>query len=92
MAELISSLNNVFFTGKISGQYNHSNPIGVAKEVVKTLTDDACIFMFAHNQSGLRLVYGYVYSYRRYGVVYVEQFSMSTVRVDINNGEYILRG
>ena len=90
MAELIPKLNNVFFTGVITGNHNHSQPIEVAKEVVNTLPNDVCVFMFAHEQSGVRFVYGYVYSYRRYGVVFINQFSMGTRRIDINNGEYTL--
>ena len=90
MAELVPNINKIFFTGEIMGNYNHSAPVEVAKEVVSTLPDGPCAFMFVHNQSGVRLVYGYVYSFRRYGVVYIEQFSMGTRKIDINNSEYSL--
>lgn len=90
VAGLIPKLNNVFFTGVITGEYNLSQPIEIAKEVVNTLPNDICAFMFAHDQSGVRLVYGYVYSCRRYGVIFIDQFSWGTMRIDINDGEYTL--
>lgn len=79
-------------TGFVSGLLRGSKqtPEGIAEDVLSYLKDD-CQFFLTHNYAGQRLVYGYVYDYKKYGSIIIKQYDGFASVVDIENGEMKIR-
>lgn len=88
---MADNINNFFYVFKVRGTALSNNPVLVAKEVVSSLVKGYCIFIGIHDYSGYKLVNGYIYDNKKAGVVNISFIDGSSYRVDIVNGEYILR-
>ena len=67
-----------------------SNPVDIAKEVVKRLPNEDIIFRFLHRKDGFRLVDGFIYYMKDYGVFRILNINGTTNIVTLNNGYYRL--
>lgn len=67
-------------------------PIDIARTVVESLPKDNITFSILHNYAGRRHVFGYIYGDKLYGCIVINRYEGSSQIIDVNNGEYILRG
>lgn len=66
--------------------------IEIAREVINVLPSNVVVrFSYIHDFYGIRLVEGYVYGNKNYGVVQILDFLKGVNVVRINNGEYTIK-
>ena len=92
---MIDNIGGLFYTSFLAGTHPvdvKEDAIEAAKEVVASLPNkERCTFMVIHQYNGERLIYGYFYAIKAYGTILIYQGNNVQHRIDINNGEYIVR-
>lgn len=79
------------YIGEVSGT-DRDDLTEIAREVINVLpNNDVVRFSYIHDFYGRRLVEGYVYGDKKYGVVQILDFLKGVNVVRINNGEYTIQ-
>lgn len=90
LATVVAEVLN-FSNGVVIGT-NRDNVTTIARDVIDALPiKEFTRFSYIHDYYGKRLVEGYIYSNKNYGVVLIKDFLKGTNVVVINNGEYIAK-
>ena len=95
VAGLMNTINNVFYTDIISGNYSMGQPLEVVKETVNHIVNkfpsNIVTFRVIHNKQGYRELYGFLYPSGSYGTITVRPSDGNIKTYLINNYEYTER-
>ena len=88
VAGMMNIIGNSFYTSIVSGSESMGNPKAIAEEVLDALPAKDITFSVIHQYSGLRVVSGYIYGGKQYGVLSIKEFGGSEITFFINGGVF----
>lgn len=92
MAALVNGIGDIFYSSYCKGTARLDNPSKIAQEVIDALPSlDRVSFMVIHSFAGERLVYGYLYGNKNYGVINITSYEGVSYVFNVVNGEITLR-
>lgn len=91
VAEQMNTVGNAFYTAFVAGSQSMGNPKAVAEEVLASLPDKDISFQVIHQYSGLRVVSGYTYRGKKYGVLNIKEFGGNEISYFVYGGEFTQR-
>ena len=92
MAAAINGIGDIFYSFYQTGTANLNNPSMIAQEVIDALPPLYRVsFMVIHSFAGERLVYGYLYGNKKYGVINITSYQGVSYVLNVENGEIKLR-